>query len=247
MNGKGKNMINEAAGMNIIEWYSALENQLIDFFKYVPPQSQNMSTWSPRLSTLVVESCGLIDSLLRYISPPKVQLHGKEKRREKLELPDFAELYSNERQLPNRKIILLISPPEYRTPFDVWLKQKKGTSFDPPSWWTTNNHLKHSRIDYFAEATLETAINALAGSLVIIATTPQLIPVLVRKGYLDLSGRNASSTIRNLQNGYGEVITLETSVFAMSFSNDPLPDNIREFNPLLYGGSARLKAFFVKP
>lgn len=247
MNEKGENMINETAGMNIIEWYNALESQLIDFLKYVPPQGQNMMTWSPRLSTLVVESCGLIDSLLRYISPPKVQLHGKEKRREKLELADFGELYSNERQLPNRKVILLISPPEYRTPFDAWLKHKKGTSFDPPSWWTTNNHLKHSRIDCFAEATLETAINALAGSLVIIATTPKLIPALVRKGYLDLSGRHASSTIKNLQSYYGEVITLETSLFAMSFSNDPLPDNIHEFKPLLYGGSARLKGFFVKP
>lgn len=240
-NENGENMINEAAGMNIIEWYNALENQLIDFFKYVPPQSQNMRTWSPRLSTLVVESCGLIDSLLRYISPPKVQLHGKEKRREKLELPDFAGLYSIDRQLPNRKVILLISPPEYRTPFGVWLN-----SLEAPSWWTANNHLKHNRIDCFTEANLETAINALAGSLVIIATTPQLIPVLVRKGYLDLSGRHASSTIKNLQNYYGEVITLETSLFAMSFSNDPLPDNIHEFDPQLYGGSTRLKAFFVR-
>ena len=240
-------MINEATCMNVIEWYNAIENQLIDFFKYVPPQSQNMSTWSPRLSTLIVESCGLIDSLLRYISPPKVQLRGKVKRREKLELSDFAELYSIERKLPNRKVILLISPPEYRTPFDVWLNQGKGISFESPSWWTTNNHLKHRRIDCFTEATLETAINAIAGSLVIIATTPQLIPVLARKGYLDLSDRHASSTIKNLQNYYGEVITLETSLFAMSFSSDPLPDNIHEFNPLLSGGSARLKAFFVRP
>lgn len=242
MDEKEKHIIDEATVTNIIKWYESLENQMIDFLKYVPPQTQNMKTWSPRLATLIVEACSLIDSLLRYISPSRGTVQEEEKERKRLKVPDFAELYSAERRLPDRKVIVLTSPPEYRSPFYIW----KANPSKSPQWWTANNDLKHSRIDSFTKATLETAIDALAGSLLIIATTPQVIPGLVRHGYLDLSGRDALSTIKNLQNRYGELATLETPLFAISFSNDPLPENIHEFNPRLYGGSSRLKAFFIR-
>jgi hypothetical protein len=177
--------MDEATALNIIRWYEGLEEEVVDFLRYVPPQNQNMNVWSPRLATVIVEACGLIGSLFRYISPAEVTIHGKKKKRDKLKILDYAELYSAKLQLPARKIILLISPSSYRNPFSIWSKQVSKSS-TTPSWWTTNNDLKHQRIDNFCKATMNTAIDALAGALLIISKVPELLPAVLRHGWLDL-------------------------------------------------------------
>jgi hypothetical protein len=237
--------MDEAKAGTIVQWYETLEEQIIDFLKYVPLQDQNMKTWSPRLSTVIVEACGLIDSILRYISPSEVTIRGKLKKRDKLELSDYHELYAAKLKLPDRKVIVLTSPPTYRIPFDVWSKTSRKGFFKAPEWWTIHNHLKHQRIDCFVKATLETTIDALAGSLLIIATIPDLVASTLRQGWLAIKG-NPEIIIENLQNGAAESVTLETSLFAIWLGNRPLPDDIKDFRPILYGSSPKLVSFFGK-
>ena len=236
--------MDEATASNIIRWYEGLEEEVVEFLRYVPPQNQNMNVWSPRLATVIVEACGLIDSLFRYISPAKVTIHGKKKKRDKLNILDYAELHSSNLQLPAQKIILLISPPSYRNPFGIWSKQG-SRSFKTPSWWTINNDLKHQRIDNFCKATMDMAIDALAGALLIISKVPELLPATLRHGWLDLGGLNPEHLLETLQKGR-EGRTLETSLFALWLGYWELPKDIKDFSPLRYHGSKRLLSFFGK-
>jgi hypothetical protein len=58
--------MDEATTSNIIRWYEGLEEEIVDFLRCVPPQDQNMNTWSPRLATVIVEACGYCLSLENF-------------------------------------------------------------------------------------------------------------------------------------------------------------------------------------
>ncbi len=223
----------------LVRWYENLEEQISDFMRYVPPQGQNKKTWSPRLATVIVESCGLIDSLLRDISPSRVTIKGETLKRKQLELPHFCTLYNTKYGLATRSLIVLSSPPEYRTPFAGW------TAAKAPDWWTTHNKLKHERLKHAREATWGRAIDALAGALVTIAVLPELTQALMRRHWLEVN-MNPELILDYARDGFrqNDPIPLITSFFALILCNRPLPANIGDFSPAAHGGSARLIAFF---
>ena len=104
----------------VLQWYEWLEEELLERFKNIPPADQNLETYSPRLATLIIESCGLLDSILRQISADPASVDGKSKARGKLTIKDYAKLYAEKFQLPDAKSILLTSPPRYLIPFSAW-------------------------------------------------------------------------------------------------------------------------------
>jgi len=241
-------IMDEATAANIIRWYQGLEEKVVEFLKYIPPQNENMTIWSPQLATVIVEACAIIDSLFFYITPPRVTVRGKEKDRDKLSILEYAELYSAEFALPKRQIIFLASPPSYRNPFDIWANKDSG-SFPSTPWWSVNNDLKHDRITNFQRASMRIAIDALAGSLLIIAKVmvkvPELLRVALRYGLLDLGGWNPEAFLEILHSG-NEGRMLETSLFALWLGNWDLPEDINDFSPARHHGSKRLLAFFGK-
>jgi hypothetical protein len=240
--------MDEATAANILRWYQGLEEKVEEFLKYIPPQNENMTTWSPQLATLIVEACAIIDSLLFYVTPSKVIIRGKEKDRDNLNILDYAELYSAKFALPRRKVIFLASPPSYRNPFDIWANQVSG-SFSSPHWWIVYNDLKHDRIANFKKASMRTAIDALTGALLIISKAmfevPELLRVALRYGFLDLGGLNPEIFLSILQGGQ-EGRMLESSLFALWLGHWELPEDIKDFSPARHHGSKRLLAFFGK-
>jgi len=66
---------------------------------------------------------------------------------------------------------VFLSPPRCIRPFK-FPKNKKGDIVNF-GWWTTSNKLKHDRINFLGQGTLESAIHALAGALLAIVTTPR--------------------------------------------------------------------------
>src|SRR5262245_24008129 len=111
--------MNEKTAENIIHWYASLEKQVLDFLTVVPPQGQNLKTWSPSLADVMVGACNLIESVLFAITPAQVRVSRKERRRKEvrtragiryvakrkdLSLEDYAEVYSASLRLPERKV-----------------------------------------------------------------------------------------------------------------------------------------------
>ena len=134
----------------ILQWYEWLEDELLQILKYIPPSEQNLRAFSPRLASLIVESCGLLDSIFRQISPDPVVVGTKSKPRKKLDIVDYAKLYSAKFELPATKSILLIRPARYLSPFSAW---RHG--YKPAPWWRIHTDLKHDRIANLRKGSIE--------------------------------------------------------------------------------------------
>ena len=144
------------------------------------------------------------------------------------------------------KAIFLISPPEYRVPYKSWDELARGGDYKLLPWWYSYTDLKHNKLERIEEATLNTSIDALCGLILAIAKLPNLAKAMLRKGWLKYI-LNPKDVIRLLESGdIGHVrIMLETPYFfAIPLGSDQLPDDIRDFKPILYGGSKRLINFF---
>ena len=100
--------MDEMISGTVLHWYETLEAQTIEFLRVVPPHGPNLDTWSPRLATVLVESCNLIESVLYHITPATVSVSGKTKKRNDLQLADYAQLYCTNLRLPDHTAILLI-------------------------------------------------------------------------------------------------------------------------------------------
>lgn len=61
----------------------------------------------------------------------------------------------------------VVEMPKYGLKLKPWVRW--GRPENPPIWWTANNHVKHHRNDKFNEATLENALNAVAGLFLLLA------------------------------------------------------------------------------
>lgn len=237
--------MDDAIATNIFGWYQSLEEQLIEFLDIVPAHVQNKKVWSPRLATIIVESCELVDSVFRHFSQETSKFKEINRKSNELKLPDYAELYKD-LMLYKRKVIFLVRPPEYRVPFDNWL----DSFSEAPKWWSIHNKLKHDRFKNILNAKLENAINSLAGSLLVITAVPELGPYLISQKWFNLGGFNPEVAVELSQKGFNctQTFTVETSIFVVVLGqkNFKLPDNIDDFRPLLYGGSLKLMAFFRK-
>ncbi len=227
----------ESSAASVLSHYENLEGQLIDFLKYVPFHHQNLNVWSPRLAGVITESCALMDSVLRHLSPERVTIGVTEKPRSKLTFADYVDLYFL--SLRDRRVIFLSSPPEYVQPF--WKISRSAT----PHWWTVNNCLKESCVEHYELATLEVAILCLGALALVLASRSELAAVLARSGWIGNLPRDAENLAEHIKGGVCEV-TIETRLFAIWLGNRELPEDIEEFKPVLYGASPHLMDFFGK-
>ena len=232
----------------VIQWYEWREEQLLDIMKTLPPAPKNLKSYSPRLASLILDACGLLDSILRQITPDPVRVDGEIKKRNNLDIKDYATLYSTEFNLPKLKSILLIHPPNYRCPFEPWASISSGGDYEPLPWWQTYNGLKHDRIAHMKSAGLDKAIDALCALHQVIAVVPKLRSAVFGRGWINIAGRDPkmlldaqkSKTINNLF-----ICLVESKLFVVSPHRQfPFPENIKDFGPARYFASERVTQFF---
>ena len=226
--------------------YLQFEEQLLDFLRHVPPQGENLKAWSPTVATVIKESCGLLESLLKRISPATVRVGTERRKRKDLKIKDLAVTYAKILGLTRWKVILLFHPPEYRTPFHVWEPFLAGRPFKPPHWWTTHNHLKHDEISAMHQATADTALNALAGLLLTIAAVPQMTRGLMQADLIHWDNVRPDTVVTWALGGFPQQrpVIVKTKLFAVILGGRPLPDNIIDFRPLAHARSRLLVTYF---
>ncbi|MCI0560511.1 MAG: hypothetical protein MN733_18650 [Nitrososphaera sp.] len=229
--------MDEKTAFRTITRYEHLEDQLIEFFRHVPPQDANLKAWSPTLASLIKDACGLFESLLKRISHPTVQVEGRRRRRSELEIQDLGLLYTKMLGLTRRKVILLFFPPEYRDPFKTWRNKVRRKFYKPPKWWTTHNHLKHNELTSMDEATATTAIDALAGLLLTIGSAPEMTRALLHQDLLHWRTVQPDIIVQWALAGFPEgnsPVVLKTKLFAILLGGPPLPKDINDFRPLAH-------------
>jgi hypothetical protein len=191
----------------VLQWYGWLEDELLEIFKYMPPADPNLAAFSPRIASLIIESCGLLDSVLRQISPDPATVNGKIKPRKDLDIVDYAKLYAAKFEIAASKSILLITPPRYLTPFSAWLGFLSAGEYKSPSWWRIHTDLKHDRIANLRKAQLEVAIQSLCGLHLVVAILPDFAKAILGRGWIPGRQWGPESTIEILEgSGWGSLL-----------------------------------------
>jgi hypothetical protein len=219
-------------------WYEDLENDLIAFMKVVPAQGDNLKVWSPALATVVAEGCALIDSLFRFPLPSLVAMNGKRRKRDKLTISNYRETYETRYHLSDRKVVVLTSPTQYCAPWFSWLGNSRGS----PQWWQIHNDLKHQRLGTQEKATLTAAIETLAGALVVLTATKEILPTLAQRGWFNPGQYNLEFALTTISAGVGYYrFTVETGLFVVLLSSDPLPTTLDEVAPVVFGSQRLMR------
>ena len=241
--------MDKQAVARIIHRYRNLEEDLSEFLKHLPPQGANLKAWSPRMATVIKESCTLFESFLKGVSRPKVKVGRIWKKVDKLNIQDLALVYSKKLSLADRKVILLTFPPEYRHPFENWKSlPKRKRDIKAPNWWTIHNKLKHGELTYFQKATLDTAIDSLAGILMTLGAAPEMTRGLMHADFLHWRNVPSSNVVNWALGGFGNKtpVILKTSLFAVILGGYPLPEDINDFRPMQHTRSPLLVPYFEK-
>jgi hypothetical protein len=228
----------------VLQWYTQLEEELLSIFKYVPPAKQNLAAFSPSLANVIIESCGLLDSILRQISPDPALVDGRSKPRKDLDITDYAKLYAAKLGLPVAKSIVMITPAHYLSPFNAWIDLSAGGNYRPTTWWRTHTELKHDRIANLKSARLEVAIESLCGLHLMIATLPEFARAVLRGGWVLGKKTSPQYTIEILEGSGSDSLLVESKLFAVARGIETFPDQINDFHPSLFNASERVIDFF---
>src|SRR5262245_19577808 len=114
---------------HVVRSFRSLEVQLIQFMEYIPYSESNKSVGSPKLVPLLMDTCSLIEAVLRHAA-------GKDQR---YNFKAYAESVEHRLGLEDATSLLLVSPLKLLRPFRGWTKEV-------PAWWEAYNRLKHDRL-----------------------------------------------------------------------------------------------------
>lgn len=229
-----------------LQWYEWLEEQLLDIMKVIPPAEENFIAYSPRPASLIVDACGLLDSILRQVSPNPAIVDGRSKARDELNIVDYAKLYASKFELPDLFSILLVSPPRYLNPFENWAGLVSGGQYQSLLWWSTHTDLKHDWIGNLKKGCLKTAIESLCALHQIISVVPDLAESVLRRGWVPGNKPNPQIVIEILQGKSHQSwpLLIESSLFAVPRGKEKLPTKIEDFKPAFFNASEKITDFF---
>jgi hypothetical protein len=142
---------------NKLHWnyFLALENDLDAVSRYIEFSQDNFKTYSIELAHLLFAASSEVDVIAKSLCEllnPTTNPHNINEYRLILteEIPNLAS-----EQVFVKRYGLTLTP---------WKNWQGSTN---PLWWRSYNKVKHERNQYFPEATLKNALNAVAGLLVI--------------------------------------------------------------------------------
>jgi len=175
----------------VVSGYAYLERQILECMEYIPYEGLNANAPSPRFAPLILEACGLVESIFKQLTAGATGRASFKKYSTLVEpLLDLEEAVS----------LLLLTPIEMMNPFGGWQKVT-------PAWWRSYNALKHDRLDSRSEANLGNALLSLAALHQVIARCDFFTPMLVSEGWVDPDNQQLPELIVGIASGFGVPIT----------------------------------------
>jgi hypothetical protein len=136
-------------------YFAALEQDLDAVARYVEFSTQNFGTYSIELAHLLFAAASEVDVVAKLlcalVSPPLPRANISQYK---------AALLPGIPELPTTTVFI----PRYGLsfePFSSWSGRSN------PGWWRSYNNVKHQRDSHFHEATLQHALNAMGGLLIL--------------------------------------------------------------------------------
>lgn len=153
-------------------YFLALERDLEGTSRYIEFCGPNLKVFSIELAHLLLAAASEVDVLAKCIcqiiapkSPRKdindyrTNITNEENQRIRILTTDLVPNPAYATKMSGLEIRI----PRYGLAFTPWENWARGKN---PDWWHSYNHVKHERDQYFHEATLQNAINALGALLI---------------------------------------------------------------------------------
>ena len=225
-------IMNDSQAELVLDWYLNLEGRLFSLLGIVPFSDATSSTFLPSVSSIVLESASLLDTVFR-------NEHTGSKKRKDLSIVDYATHYEPIYGCSGRHSVLFLHPARYITPFAGWLNS--NGKYESMEWWASYNKLKHDRIAHYALSTLGTALNSVCALHQIIALIPSFVSTLFRRNYVNCGSYNpdyiADVMRGNSDPDPGLFAAFETELFCSSSVAQRFPDDMKRLNPWQFPGS----------
>lgn len=153
----------------VVASFSVLEVQLIHCMEYIPFIEGNKDVMSPKFIPIIMDTCSLIDSVLREMTGNK---------NERYSLKKYSEAHERVLLLEGNLTLFLSSPLQLLEPYKNWTKEQ-------PEWWAAYNMLKHDRLNNYKASTYRSAVLALAGLHQLMSRSKAFIGSFLRAGWID--------------------------------------------------------------
>lgn len=195
---------------SIIRWFNSTESLLEDVLETIPYVPEHRDVWSPKLVTIILETCSQLDSLLKFRASQSAYV-----TQDRLDIGNYYE-YFGESVAPK----WVVFNDEKLFPFAVWGKSPSPFKrCDYPKhqlhWWDAYNKLKHNRIENQEEAKLIAAIEAMGGLFLAILDTEECRSIVATSGWLKSDSRNPACDLDDYLNQPPcEFTVAETLLFA---------------------------------
>lgn len=206
----------------ILASYRRIEASLAGVLQVVPYCEEHKNVWSDSLIPIILESCGLLDSLWRA---QLTQVPGfSEKKRRDLSMSNYFTYFGA--SLEPKWLVFWAEQPVQLFPFKGWskdgsYKDKENESYLP--WWTAYNKLKHDRLLNRTCATLDIAVKAVSGLFLSVVKCEYCSLAILQSGWL--SSRNTRPELYLSEDSVSDkeaYVAVETMIFsyAPSWSNE---------------------------
>lgn len=169
----------QTSGSQLLHWnyFLALDSDFDVLSRYIELAESNFQTYSIELAHLLLSASSEADVVLKALCS---NLDPTSKARN---ICDYQSTLTARLPIAGEAVYV----PRFCLtlhPFDNWHVERT-----PPDWWQSYNKVKHHRDEYFQQANLKNALNALAGLLVAVF-------YFYRETFVDLNRRNISVTQR---------------------------------------------------
>jgi len=161
------------------------ESMLLEVLRIVPYCKEHCQVWSPVLATVLMEACSQLDSLWKARS----RLGDSKVSSRDLDIQDYFCKFGAEHA--NRWVVFFQDDGELLYPFAAWrcLERFEKDAYQPVAWWSAYNDVKHDRLLYENRATIDNALNALAGLFLAIIRTPGAYRAMSQAGWFEHNAR----------------------------------------------------------
>lgn len=234
-------MFDEEVVIEIFEWYENIELRLSEIVGVVPFTSikELEKIHSPRLVSIIIETCSIIDTLLRAQMPNRFKRpgpKGREMTSKGANIYDYHRELESTLKLTQTQSVLLKGKPILLCPFDNW---SSSSSSSPMPWWRVYNRLKHNRIEASKEANLLHCISSLCALKQIMTKIPDVLKLSLRFNWVQTAGLNPHYLLPMIQKINDNNYVAYTGFFA-TFLQPTNLKSIEEIEPMQFGNHKKL-------
>lgn len=225
---------------SVIVWFETAEQMLMAVLDVIPYEKAHEEVWSPRLVTVLLETCSQLDSLLKEQARQSPCFTAQ-----KLDITDYFAFFGQ--HLSEKWVVFWGESAEKVRPFASWhglpSYQKAAYQHNPLDWWQSYNAVKHNRIENRREATLKRAVEAMAGLFLAILYCEMCREAVGASGWLQSMSHNPKAHLDDHVNPRPDRrIVAESKLF--SYPVGWMREPIREHLLWSGAGSDRFNSWF---